>query len=166
MNPTTPTRSYYPALDGLRGIAILLVICCHNLNFLPHFEFGWVGVDLFFVLSGFMITDNLIKTKETKNFLQNFYIRRVLRIFPLLYGVLLLYFIFAPGLGSLRLQYDYYHSNQGFVWFHLQNWLAISHVRPTDTVLLNHFWSLSVEEQFYLVWPFVVLLVKDRHTLA
>ncbi|MEI9808490.1 MAG: acyltransferase [Bacteroidota bacterium] len=86
-------RSYYPALDGLRGIAIILVLCCHNFNFLPHFELGWIGVDLFFVLSGFLITDILLRTKETKNFLQNFYIRRILRIFPLYYGALLLFFL-------------------------------------------------------------------------
>jgi len=77
MNPATANRSYYPALNGLRGVAIILVLCCHHLRFIPHFEFGWVGVDLFFVLSGFLITDILLKTKENKNFLSNFYIRRM-----------------------------------------------------------------------------------------
>ena len=76
-------------------IAILLVICCHNLNFLPYFKLGWVGVDLFFVLSGFLITDILLVTKGSKNFLQNFYIRRILKIFPLYYGILLLFFVIA-----------------------------------------------------------------------
>src|SRR5258706_12080710 len=147
MNPTTFTRSYYPALDGLRGIAILLVIACHNFNFLPWFEFGWIGVDLFFVLSGFLITDILLSTKASKNFLQNFYIRRILRIFPLYYGVLLLFFILAPAFRNLDVQYDYYHSYQAMSWFHLQNSLYIFHQKPSDFFLLNHFCSLSLEAQ-------------------
>ena len=166
MNPTTSTRSYYPALDGLRGIAIILVICCHNLNFLPHFEFGWVGVDLFFVLSGFLITDILLKTKENKNFLQNFYIRRILRIFPLYYGVLLLFFIIAPAFQNLIIQYNYYHSSQAMSWLHLQNWQYVIHQKPNDRLPLGHFWSLSVEEQFYLVWPFLIFAVKSTRRLS
>ena len=165
-NLTTSTRSYYPALDGLRGIAILLVICCHNLDFLPHFEFGRVGVDLFFVLSGFLITDILLNKRESKNFLQNFYIRRILKIFPLYYGVLLLFFVVAPALQSLYTQYNYYHGHQALLWLHLQNWLSIIHRPPGDSMVLNHFWSLSVEEQFYLFWPFVILAIKDTRRLA
>jgi peptidoglycan/LPS O-acetylase OafA/YrhL len=166
MKPATFTRSYYPALDGLRGIAIILVICCHNLNFFPHFEFGWVGVDLFFVLSGFLITDILLKTKDAKNFIQNFYIRRILKIFPLYYGVLLLFFVIAPALQSLQIQYNYYHTNQAMLWLHLNNWLCIINTRPTDNMLVNHFWSLSVEEQFYLVWPILILTVKNTRVLG
>jgi peptidoglycan/LPS O-acetylase OafA/YrhL len=166
MNPTTLTRSYYPSLDGLRGIAIILVICCHDLNFLPYFEFGWIGVDLFFVLSGFLITDILIKTKENKNFLQNFYIRRILRIFPLYYSVLLLFFILSPVIQNLQVQYGYYHSHQAMSWLHMQNWLYIFNIKPNDLLLMNHFWSLSVEEQFYLLWPFVILAVKNTRRLC
>jgi peptidoglycan/LPS O-acetylase OafA/YrhL len=164
MNPTTSTMSYYPALDGLRGIAILLVLCCHNLNFLPHFEFGWVGVDLFFVLSGFLITDILLKARESKNFLQNFYIRRILKIFPLYYGVLLVFFLVAPFFQNLAVQCNYYNQDQPMSWMHLQNWLYITHQMPTDLMPLGHFWSLSVEEQFYFFWPFVVFVVHStRH---
>ncbi|TMI72346.1 MAG: acyltransferase [Bacteroidetes bacterium] len=166
MNSATPTRSYYPALDGLRGIAILLVICCHNLNFLPHFKLGWVGVDLFFVLSGFLITDILLVTKGSKNFLQNFYIRRILKIFPLYYGVLLLFFVIAPMLQGLQIQYHYYKTDQPMLWLHLNNWLSIIHIRPADSMLLNHFWSLSVEEQFYLLWPFFILAINNTRVLA
>jgi peptidoglycan/LPS O-acetylase OafA/YrhL len=166
MNPTTLTRSYYPALDGLRGIAIILVLCCHNFNFIPHFELGWVGVDLFFVLSGFLITDILLKTKHNKSFLQNFYIRRVLKIFPLYYGALLLFFLVAPFFQTLHVQYDYYQSNQVMSWLHMQNWLYIFNQKPNDFLLLNHFWSLSIEEQFYLAWPFVILYVKNHKRLA
>jgi peptidoglycan/LPS O-acetylase OafA/YrhL len=166
MNPTTPTRSYYPALDGLRGIAILLVIACHNFNFLPNFQFGWIGVDLFFVLSGFLITDILLSTKGSQNFLQNFYIRRILRIFPLYYGVVLVFFIFAPAFQNLQLQYNYYHSYQPLSWFHLQNWLYIFKPKPNDFLLMNHFWSLSLEEQFYLVWPLIIFAVKSNRRLS
>jgi len=166
MNPATSTRSYYPALDGLRGIAIILVICCHNLNFLPYFEWGWIGVDLFFVLSGFLITDILLKTREDKNFLQNFFIRRILRIFPLYYGILLVFFLVAPLFQNLVGQFNYYNSDQPMSWMHLQNWLYITHQKTSDVLLLNHFWSLSVEEQFYLLWPFVVFVVYSPRRLA
>ncbi|MBC7950118.1 MAG: acyltransferase [Chitinophagaceae bacterium] len=166
MLPTTLNRSYYPALDGLRGIAIVLVICCHNFNFIPYFRLGWVGVDLFFVLSGFLITDILLRTKGEKNFLQNFYLRRVLRIFPLYYGCVLLFFMIAPLFAQLAQQYHYYQQHQSMSWLHLQNWLYIFHEKPSDYLLLNHFWSLSVEEQFYLVWPFVVLAVRSTRRLG
>src|SRR6476646_2808690 len=125
MKAATLTRSYYPALDGLRGFAILGVLLQHNFSFLPVPKFGWVGVDLFFVLSGFLITDILLRTKENKNFLQNFYIRRILRIFPLYYGVLLLFFLIAPAFQHLHLQYNYYHKSQSMSWLHLQNWIYI-----------------------------------------
>ena len=166
MNPTTSTRSYFPALDGLRGIAILLVICCHNFDFLPYFEFGRVGVDLFFVLSGFLITDILLKTREKKNFLRNFYLRRVLKIFPVYYGALLLFFIIAPIFQNAQVQYNYYQSNQPFLWLHLQNWLQYIHIQPEDSMVLSHFWSLSVEAQFYLIWPLMVLVVTNTRLLS
>ncbi len=166
MNPATPTKSYYPALDGLRGIAILLVICCHNLNFLPHFKFGWIGVDLFFVLSGFLITDILLKARDKKNFLQNFYIRRILKIFPVYYGILLLFFAIAPALPKIATEYNYYYRNQAMLWLHLQNWLSILDTRFAGSLMLNHFWSLSVEEQFYLFWPILVLLIKNVRLLS
>lgn len=165
MRSNYPVRSYFPALDGLRGIAILAVILYHNFDFTSYFRFGWVGVDLFFVLSGFLITDILLKTKEDKNFLRNFYVRRVLRIFPLYYMILLLYFIFIPFLNQLNVQYNYYYNNQSMLWLHLQNWLYIFNQKPDNSMLLNHFWSLSVEEQFYLLWPFAILAVKTNQRL-
>ena len=166
MNPAASTRSYYPALDGLRGIAIILVLCCHNLNFLPYFEIGWVGVDLFFVLSGFLITDILLKAKANKNFLPNFYLRRILRIFPLYYTVLLLFFILAPLFRDLQVQFNYYYDQQAMSFLHMQNWLYIFNIKPDDTLLMGHFWSLSVEEQFYLLWPFVIFAVKNKRRLC
>jgi len=166
MNPTTSTRSYYPSIDGLRGIAILLVICCSNFDFVPYFEFGWIGVDLFFVLCGFLITDILLRTGESKNFLRNFYIRRLLKILPLYYGVLLFYFLFASFLQNLAVQYQYYHAHQRFMWLHLQNWLCIIHIRPAGSMMLNHLWSLSILEQFYLIWPIIILIIRNTRLLA
>lgn len=165
MNAAPLPRNHYPALDGLRGLAILLVIACHNFNFIPYFEFGWVGVDLFFVLSGFLITDILLRTRGTEGYLRNFYIRRILRIFPLYYGVLILFFLVTPRVAPLQVQFEYYHHTPSLAWLHLQNWLYIAHIPPNDLMLMGHFWSLSVEEQFYLVWPFVVLFAATAKRL-
>jgi len=157
---------YYPALDGLRGIAILAVIFRHNFDFLQATKYGWIGVDLFFVLSGFLITGILLKTKTQKNYLANFFVRRILRIFPLYYGAIILFFVLAAAAEQLRDQYSFYFVNQGMVWFHLQNWLYITKSAPTHHGMFIHFWSLSLEEQFYLVWPFVMLARKQTRHLA
>jgi peptidoglycan/LPS O-acetylase OafA/YrhL len=166
MKAATLTRSYYPALDGLRGFAILGVLLQHNFSFLPVPKFGWVGVDLFFVLSGFLITEILLQTKEQKNFLSNFYIRRILRIFPLYYGSLILFFSFAPLIGQFRDQYSYYSANQGMLWTYLQNWLYIAKPKLDNHTVFSHFWSLSVEEQFYLVWPLIILACNKTNRLV
>lgn len=157
-------RSHYPALDGLRGIAILLVVFYHNFGFINYFFFGWLGVDLFFVLSGFLITDILLKTKGSPNYLKNFYIRRVLRIFPLYYVALILFLILIPNFTPDVLSLGYYVQNQIWFWAYLQNWLFIFYSSHT-TSALNHFWSLAVEEQFYLIWPFVILLFRKTKRL-
>src|SRR5882672_5687186 len=99
-----------PALDGLRGVAILMVLLNHFLpdrNYAPSrvmtwlsnaARSGWAGVDLFFVLSGFLITGILIEAKASPHYFRNFYMRRVLRIFPLYYGALVLVFVILPPL--------------------------------------------------------------------
>lgn len=158
-------RQYFPALDGLRGLAILLVVIYHNFGFIEkYFFFGWLGVDLFFVLSGFLITDILLKELGSKNFLKNFYSRRVLRIFPLYYLCLILFLIVLPQAKNSP-DLEYYTDNQAWIWTYLQNWLYIFKP-PTDTSTLNHLWSLAVEEQFYLLWPLVILLLrKPRYLL-
>ncbi|MBS1620568.1 MAG: acyltransferase [Bacteroidetes bacterium] len=158
MNTLYKNRQHYPALDGLRGIAILLVVIYHNFGFIDYFFFGWLGVDLFFVLSGFLITDILLRTVHDKHYLRNFYIRRILRIFPLYYLSLLL-FLFVLPLLNPKIELDYYINNQAWLWTYLQNWLYI--FKPSGSAdVLNHYWSLAVEEQFYLLWPFVILIIK------
>jgi peptidoglycan/LPS O-acetylase OafA/YrhL len=158
------TGGHIPVLDGLRAVAILLVICFHFQQGRPPSLVGKIavggqtGVDLFFVLSGFLITGILLDSKGSPHFLRNFYARRILRIFPLYYGALIAYYIVGP----------YLHLNAWtpwrkgiWFWFFLQNVFIMS---PSGTVSgPGHFWSLAVEEHFYLVWPFVVMLApRDR----
>ena len=151
-------RAHYPALDGLRGLAILLVVVYHNFGFINVFFFGWLGVDLFFVLSGFLITDILLKTVGEKGYLKNFYIRRVLRIFPLYYLCLILFLIVIPKT-TIQLDLQYYVDHQIWLWTYLQNWIY-TFQSPGQTNALNHLWSLAVEEQFYLLWPLAVLIIR------
>ena len=115
MTQDNANRSYYPALDGLRGVAILMVVLLHNFGFMSYFFFGWLGVDLFFVLSGFLITDILLKTLGQPNFLRNFYMRRILRIFPLFYLILIICFFILPQFKGLDLDLSYYTNHQGMV---------------------------------------------------
>lgn len=164
MTTLSPNRAYYPALDGLRGIAILLVVLYHNFNFIPYFNYGWLGVDLFFVLSGFLITDILINTRDTSNYFRNFYSRRILRIFPLYYLSLLLFLVLLPLIPGFPLDVHYYQQQQWWFWTYLQNWLLILHP-DGNGFALNHFWSLAVEEQFYLVWPFIIILIRRPRVL-
>ena len=132
---------YYPALDGLRGLAILLVVVYHNFGFIHYSSFGWLGVDLFFVLSGFLITEILLNTVGKKGFLRNFYARRALRIFPLYYLSLFVFLFLLPAL-NLFPGSEYYVGNQGWLWAYLQNWLFIFRENES-TVTLHHLWSLA-----------------------
>src|SRR3569832_1712860 len=116
MNSDTTTRAHYPALDGLRGVAILLVLFLHVFDFLNYFFIGWLGVDLFFVLSGFLITDILLKTVDKPNYLRNFYMRRILRIFPLYYLTLIVCLLILPSIDVLHLEASYYTINQFWLW--------------------------------------------------
>ena len=158
-----PALPYFPALDGLRGIAILLVVIYHNFGFIDYFFFGWLGVDLFFVLSGFLITDILLNSLGSENFLRNFYMRRVLRIFPLYYLALIIFLVILPAV-KFPLDLSYYTENQVWIWTYLQNWLYIFK-NPGHSTTLNHLWSLAVEEQFYLFWPLIILLLKKPKAL-
>ncbi len=157
-------KQHFPALDGLRGMAILIVVIYHNFGFIQRYIFfGWVSVDLFFVLSGYLITDILLKTVHKKNYLKNFYARRVLRIFPLYYLSLILFLIVLPRVQSV-LDLSYYVKHQAYIWTYLQNWLYVFK-DPSPQTGLNHLWSLAVEEQFYILWPFVILILKKPKRL-
>jgi peptidoglycan/LPS O-acetylase OafA/YrhL len=152
-------------LDGMRGLAILLVAAGHIFYRYSVFQFGWIGLNLFFVLSGYLITQRLYVhlSGNTRSYFKNFYWRRILRIFPLYYGCLVIFFLLLPLIypgydnvfGSL-------YSMQGWFWSYSSNWMMILHGMPKQPVFF-HFWSLAVEEQFYVVWPFLfLLLVKAR----
>jgi peptidoglycan/LPS O-acetylase OafA/YrhL len=165
-------RGHIPALDGVRGIAIALVLLSHFMlreyfhNERAYFitQFGWIGVDLFFVLSGFLITGILLDSKRNTHYWANFYRRRVLRILPLYYFVVtvtwltVLFIEKAPG----RLQgYD------SFKWFftftpNISMGLKNDFLYHSHIFNLNHLWSLAIEEQFYLFWPLIVRYVPMR----
>lgn len=156
-------RKHFASLDGLRGAAILLVMFYH---LFPHRGTGyfgylvssfWIGVDLFFVLSGFLITGILFDTLGAIDFYRNFYIRRTLRLFPVylvfMVVVLVLAFIFGPRPSWIDIPYLLYFSNV------VRLWDPILYVGPTHT---GHLWSLAIEEQFYLVWPWIVVALATR----
>jgi peptidoglycan/LPS O-acetylase OafA/YrhL len=148
----------------MRGFAILLVVFYHNFGFTHYFFFGWLGVDLFFVLSGFLITNILLKTLHSPAFLRRFYERRALRIFPVYYLALFIFLIIFPLIDFNLSDLTYFLNNQVWLWTFLQNWLYIFKP-PEQNLLLTHLWSLAVEEQFYLIWPFVILIVKKTKVL-
>ena len=156
-------QNYIPALDSLRGIAILLVITFHYFGaYFRVFSFGWSGVDLFFVLSGYLITSRLVATRKDSNYFLKFYRNRALRILPLYYLVLILCYIgfnflakeSHPGL-------QYYSRNAASFFLFFDNWAMIKTNVPTENHL-QHFWSLAVEEQFYIIWPLVIYFLADK----
>jgi peptidoglycan/LPS O-acetylase OafA/YrhL len=153
-------RLHYPALDGMRGLAILLVVIYHNFTFSNYSYFGWLGVDLFFVLSGFLITSILLNTTGQPGALKNFFAKRALRILPLYTLSLIVFLFIVPSLTAHKELFTYYRQNQLWLWTFLQNWLYIFFPSPNGMGLLNHYWSLAVEEQFYLLWPFAFLVIK------
>ena len=156
---------YIPQLDVLRGLAILYVMFYHAaknvpaLHLLPVFRFGFTGVDLFFVLSGFLITGILVRTKDADCYFTNFYMRRILRIWPLYYALLLFAFVLLPTVQP-HLKAEIFgrsHPWQSFPFF-LQNFF----LRGEAFGMLTVTWSLAIEEQFYLVWPLIVRFAPRR----
>jgi peptidoglycan/LPS O-acetylase OafA/YrhL len=147
---------HVPALDGVRGIAVLLVLAFHAWPHRAWTAFGWTGVDLFFVLSGFLITGVLVDGRNTPDRARTFYVRRALRIMPLYYGALLLLLVVLPLVHPPQdAVYAEIAGAQAWLWTYTSNWFIGLH-HPPFFNYVNHFWSLAVEEQFYLLWPFVV----------
>jgi len=152
---------YLKQLDGLRGLAILLVATGHIFYRFYLFKFGWIGLNLFFLLSGYLITQRLFFHKKIKtgNYFINFYARRILRIFPLYYGCLIIFFIALP---LIYIKYQHYFGSlyniQIWYWLYISNWRIILHGLPANP-LFFHFWSLAVEEQFYIIWPFIFYFI-------
>ncbi|WP_407524200.1 acyltransferase [Lacibacter sp. MH-610] len=159
-------KQHISALDSIRGVAVLLVILFHCY---PTYitKLGWLGVDLFFVLSGFLITGLLLDAKGKNNYYRNFIVRRTLRIFPLYYFALLLCLVIVPIVFKSLLppDYGYYTANQLWFWTYTQNWLFSKTGFPENLTLV-HFWSLAVEEQFYLFWPLFVRIFSSRKLLG
>jgi peptidoglycan/LPS O-acetylase OafA/YrhL len=129
-------------------------------------NYGSYGVELFFVLSGFLITGILYDAHSKPNYFRNFYMRRLFRIFPLYYGVLALVFFVAPLIPLLRgPMLDYLVDRQAWAWLYAIN-IYIAKDGEWSFSYLNHFWSLAVEEHFYLFWPLVIfLLARQPRTL-
>ena len=164
-----------PALDGLRGVAIILVMLHHFTSYRPTsgidaligdvLFFGWVGVDLFFVLSGFLITGILLDTRDSGRYFSTIYARRILRIFPLYYLILFLALVVLPkfpavhsvltgqdDLVNLPPQWPY--------WLYLTNFSIAD--RGWVHGWVDVAWSLAIEEHFYLIWPLVIWLCPAR----
>jgi peptidoglycan/LPS O-acetylase OafA/YrhL len=189
-SPTTPdtlalqNHDRVPALDGLRGLAVLCVMLFHfgtASGFQPDtyaakkiigfFCNLWSGVDIFFALSGFLITGILLREKQEPGYFTRFYMRRSLRIFPLYYVSLTVIFVLLPALHLPALDNPGIHrvqDAQAWMWAYSQDF-AITYFNhdffDPDPLWVGHFWSLGVEEHFYLVWPLIVYLCTRRGLL-
>lgn len=169
---------YFPAFDGLRAMAFLMVFACHYVTKVADSEllrWGWVGTDLFFALSGFLITGILFDSLGRQHYFRTFYIRRSLRIFPLFYGFWIVLLLLTPVLHILWNRYNLamvayignvfiagskHHPNPTTIVFH-----SIRHPGVERYLIVGHLWTLCVEEQFYLIWPAVVFLLRSRRSL-
>jgi len=162
LNKAALELKYYKELDGLRGMAALMVVFFHfipdaNIGIHPliHYlhkitVFGQTGVTLFFVLSGFLITRILLHVKTSEYYFRDFYIKRALRIFPLYYLALIIFYLLVPPLiNSSKVSFQ----NTWMYWVYLQN---VSETFGLNARGPQHFWSLAVEEHFYLFWPIIV----------
>ncbi|MBS0187761.1 MAG: acyltransferase, partial [Planctomycetes bacterium] len=173
-------------LDGIRGTAILLVMIFHMtygiggwkqpepVHFADRFaqslfSAGWCGVDLFFVLSGFLITGILYDTKSQSAYFKTFYARRALRIFPLYYAVVFVSLILLPAIAThlsasaqaKLARFGTIEGDQWMYWTYLSNF-AIAQAGKFRHGILDISWSLAIEEQFYLVWPAIVYFCSRR----
>ena len=155
-----------PQLDSLRTCAVIMVLISHWVreeDQLKFFQWGTLGVLLFFVLSGFLISLILLRIrkeveekqeKKKMYLLVHFYIRRTLRIFPIYYVLIIVLFIINfDNIRNSFLYFMFYSSN--FLFFFTANWGGY----------LSHLWTLAVEEQFYIIWPWIILFIPNKHLL-
>lgn len=161
---------YFKELDGVRGLAAIMVVLFHiKQSGVGHDivartlykagNFGQTGVILFFVLSGFLITRILLLSKHKDGYFKKFYIRRSLRIFPLYYLALAIYVIIIPYIATGK---AIPFAQSWSFWVYLQN-IGFTFKWPITGP--NHFWSLAVEEHFYLIWPFIVYFLSEKWLL-
>ncbi len=166
-------RCHIPQLDGVRGLAILVVTLYRFSQEIPtdhwlgrslhsFFGLGDRGVDLFFVLSGFLITGVLLDSKGSKYYFTSFLARRSLRIFPLYFVALFLFLVASQWVPAFQGMFALAGENQFYLWTYLTN-IKMSLDNAWSFGYLDHFWSLAVEEHFYLVWP-LALFVCSRAT--
>jgi peptidoglycan/LPS O-acetylase OafA/YrhL len=168
-------RPHIRALDGLRGVAVAMVLVAHvfaysgatapagraaALCYKLGIQFG-LGVDLFFALSGFLITGILLRAKGREGYFRDFYVRRALRIFPLYYAYLAVTLLLVPALVVVP---DWYRAGLSDPWWH---WALLTNVKTYLTgsflsPVVSHAWSLAVEEQFYLFWPLLIFLLPRK----
>ncbi|HMQ70323.1 MAG TPA: acyltransferase [Ignavibacteria bacterium] len=164
-NNLSASNAYMPQLDSLRAFAVLFVLIQHWLTdrtWLLSVPFGMIGVTLFFVLSGFLISKILLQSKPDAgvsnnglfHILKQFYIRRTLRIFPIYYITLIILFILnTENIRDIFGWFVFYASNIYF--YNIGDWAG----------LLSHLWTLAVEEQFYIIWPLLMLFTPRKHLL-
>ena len=161
----------------MRGLAILMVMVGHfwlgahpqgalESGLYTVLQNGWIGVDLFFVLSGFLITGILLDAKGADGYFRNFYARRVLRIFPLYYGFLFAFFVLVPKLMNPAAGGPFAESSGSQIWFwtYTSNFLSLVKGAKLPVTSARWYLPLAVEEQFYLIWPGIVF-VTSRSTL-
>ncbi len=183
--PSNPLliRKHTPTLDGVRAIAVIFILLTHTTYYyttsFPESTFerlyltivmlSWGSVDLFFILSGFLITGILLRSKNKENFFLNFYARRTLRVFPLYYFLLLVTLIAGyvvpiinPSLSIFVGKVEYWEV-LAYI-FYLTNYLEL--YKSMDVFWLKHCWTLSVEEQFYIIWPLAVYYLNTRRLIA
>ena len=163
-------RPHIPALDGLRGLAIVLVLIRHFMPWHPtkvlaeqllngFLAMGWVGVDIFFVLSGFLITGILVDAKQSSHYFRNFYCVLRLRIFPLYYAMVLLCTAILP---ALRIWPEGRPAGSSFWWWTYLSNIPAAFYPEMKPGWLGVFWSLAVEQHFYLVWPVVIYMCSKK----
>jgi peptidoglycan/LPS O-acetylase OafA/YrhL len=183
LEPIPAEQKHEPQLDGVRGIAILAVLLAHAVNFLDVVPLkvpqplwarvfakiclqGWGGVDLFFVLSGFLITGILLRSRGRSTYFSSFYMRRILRIFPVYYLFLTVTLLLAYHTRLRELDLEHRMNWWLPYFFYVQNWPVFWTNWVGMTSLWGAYWSLAVEEQFYMVWPTIVRFIPVRWVLA